>query len=574
MRVSLGDVPEILSAHPAEEYNRIATESGKFERLFHLWDNRGNVVEWIPVEKGKSALEIGAQAGAVTAALSKHYDRYVALDVSEEMKDACAKRKDVSDIEYVVSDVISFARNHTAEFDDIYLIGCLPEAEIYTGIPHGYDAFLDAAYSMLKENGRLILAVENKFGMKYWCGCREDYTGEFSVGLESFPNGEKTNTFSQKELKSLLEKASFKTLDWYYPYPDLYFAESVYSDDYLPKQGELMNNRNNYDRGRVLVFDELKVFNSVIKDDMFPYFANSYLVIGYKGSRPTKKPVYVKYSKQRGKAYALRTDIVSDGGKLFVTKKNCYPEGKAHVEGIYKAYDELAPIYEKQNLYLNEYKVASDGERVFTFIDGENLQSKIEDLIQIGELEEAQALFEEYIRRCFFERETVKFEKTDAFKEWYGDVNVPADMEAFPNGDCDLIASNIFITDDKWNIIDYEWSVDFPVPVKYLLYRSVFLAHHQMKRCDFLRLDVLMEKYHITKEEVRLFSQMDANFQAHVRGEVLSNNDVLARTGQETFTILEWFEVRKENERLKEEHARQNKHCPHGLRWLKRLGGR
>lgn len=574
MRVSLGDVAEVLSANPAEDYNRIAAESGNFERLFHLSDNRANVIEWLQVESGKSALEIGAQAGTISVVISKKYDRYVALDVSGEMKDAFGRRKDTKSVEYVVSDVLRYAKNHQNEFDDIYLVGCLAEAESYTGIKHGYEEFLAAVYGMLKENGRCILASENKFGMKYWCGCREDYTKNFYVGLESYPNEETTHTFSQKELKELLASVSFEQMDWYYPYPDLYFAESIYSDDYLPKQGELMNNRNNYDMDRVLVFDELKVFNSVIKDDMFPFFANAYLTVAYKGSKPEKKTVYVKYSKQRSKRYALRTDIISDSGKLYVTKKNCYPEGGAHVEGIYKAYDELYPVYKKQNLFLNEYQTGSDGERFFSYIDGENLQSRIEDMIQAGRQDDAQALFEEYIHRCFFERETVEFEKTDAFKEWYGDVDVPEGVEAFSNGDCDLIASNIFIRDNNWNIIDYEWSVDFPVPVKYLLYRSLFLAHHQMKRCEFLRLDVLMEKYGISEEEVRLFSQMDENFQAHVRGDVLPNSEVLRRTGKRTFTILDWFEIEKENERLKEEHARQNKHCPHGLRWLKRLGRR
>lgn len=29
----------------------------------------------------------------------------------------------------------------------------------------------------LKENGKVLLAIENKFGLKYWCGAAEDHTG-------------------------------------------------------------------------------------------------------------------------------------------------------------------------------------------------------------------------------------------------------------------------------------------------------------------------------------------------------------------------------------------------------------
>lgn len=581
MRVDLGDVAEVVSTHSADEYNQIAAESGNFNRLFHLSDNRANVVEWLKVPAGRSALEIGAQAGELSAVLGKKYTRYVALDISNEMKNAFEKREDTKGLEYVVSDVLSYAKNHPGVFDDIYLIGGLAEADVYTGAEDGYETLLDAVHQMLKPNGRLILAMENRFGMKYWAGCREEYSGCHYRGIENFPGENPERTYSKKELTNLLFTAGFKNLAWYYPYPDLYFTESVYSDDYLPKQGELMNNRNNYDTDRFLFFDELKVFDSVIEEGMFPFFANSFLTIAYKEYAPTDKTVYVKYSKQRDRRFAIRTDIVLKDGKLLVQKKPAYPEGQNHVDAIYRSYDAYDGLYRELGLFLNEYHEDADGEKYFSFVDGENLQSVLEDLIQKGREEKAKELFDEYIKRCFLTRETIDFEKTDNFVKWYGDVEFPKGTKAFANGDCDLICSNIILKDDTWNIIDYEWSVDFPVPVKYLLYRSLFLAHHQIKKCAFLDLNTLMQTYEISEEEQRLFAQMDENFQAYVRGNVLPNHEILKRIGQETFTIIDWTNQKldygrlvQENERLRIENARQNKHCSHGLRWLKRLGRR
>ena len=37
----------------------------------------------------------------------------------------------------------------------------------------------------------------------------------------------------------------------------------------------------------------------------------------------------------------------------------------------------------------------------------------------------------------------------------------------------DLIFENV-ILGDKYTIIDYEWSLDFPVPIEYIMFRSVF----------------------------------------------------------------------------------------------------
>ena len=54
---------------------------------------------------------------------------------------------------------------------------------------------------------------------------------------------------------------------------------AIYSDEYLPKVGELRDNRRNFDRERYLLFDESKAYDSIIKDGLFPIFSNSYLVV-------------------------------------------------------------------------------------------------------------------------------------------------------------------------------------------------------------------------------------------------------------------------------------------------------
>ena len=44
----------------------------------------------------------------------------------------------------------------------------------------------------------------------------------------------------------------------------------IYSDRYLPKVGELSNNLRNFDRDRMLLFDEKKVFDMLIREELFP----------------------------------------------------------------------------------------------------------------------------------------------------------------------------------------------------------------------------------------------------------------------------------------------------------------
>ena len=57
------------------------------------------------------------------------------------------------------------------------------------------------------------------------------------------------------------------------------FPFSVYSDAYLPRKGDLKENICNYDQRRLLLFDESKVFDSIIDNGLFPEFSNSFLVL-------------------------------------------------------------------------------------------------------------------------------------------------------------------------------------------------------------------------------------------------------------------------------------------------------
>lgn len=54
----------------------------------------------------------------------------------------------------------------------------------------------------LHPKGHLVLAVDNRFGIKYWAGAMEPHTGRYFDSLEG--NG---STCSRKELEVLLEKS-------------------------------------------------------------------------------------------------------------------------------------------------------------------------------------------------------------------------------------------------------------------------------------------------------------------------------------------------------------------------------
>lgn len=60
--------------------------------------------------------------------------------------------------------------------------------------------------------------------------------------------------------------------------PDYKIPIQIFSDEHLPAVGEIMYVSPNYDNDRLLLFDEKKALNNIIKNKQFEFFANSFLV--------------------------------------------------------------------------------------------------------------------------------------------------------------------------------------------------------------------------------------------------------------------------------------------------------
>ena len=60
--------------------------------------------------------------------------------------------------------------------------------------------------SYLKNTGKLLIAIENKLGMKYFAGAPEDHTDIPFFGINGYPGNHSVRTFSKTELQELVKK--------------------------------------------------------------------------------------------------------------------------------------------------------------------------------------------------------------------------------------------------------------------------------------------------------------------------------------------------------------------------------
>ena len=272
-----GDVEEKLLAlvkeYPKKEFNRVIAQTKDWTVMYHLSHIRSNILGAVSMNKNDSVLEIGSGCGAITGTLSKRRSMINAY-----------QNRECDNVRIVVGNFQDIEPNLDEKFDLITLNGVFEYAQLYIHSELPFHDFLKKISGHLKENGRIVIAIENKFGMKYWAGCQEDHMGGYFRGLEGYDgNKENVLTFSKKELEKMFKEVGFESYDFYYPYPDYKFPMVIYSDEWLPKEGELNRNLQNFDRERMVLFNETKVYDEILKNEMFPFFSNSYLVVLYKG---------------------------------------------------------------------------------------------------------------------------------------------------------------------------------------------------------------------------------------------------------------------------------------------------
>jgi len=270
---------ELLSiVQQNKEFDDVIEKDNRWPILYHLSKYRSNIIEWYPFVEEGHVLEIGAGCGAITKALSENLKQVTCVELSKKRSLINAYRnRESSNIEIIVGDFNQM--EFSQKYDYITLIGVLEYAPSFSNSKKPFHALLANVKKLLKPNGKLLIAIENKFGLKYWAGAREDHTSGFFDSIENYGNNNYVKTFSKKELKKLLIDVGFINIDYYYPMPDYKFPVQIFSEGRLPEVGELRDLIHNYDRDRIQLFEEANVLDSLIENNEFSFFANSFLVI-------------------------------------------------------------------------------------------------------------------------------------------------------------------------------------------------------------------------------------------------------------------------------------------------------
>jgi len=221
---------------------------------------------------------IGGGCGAITGALCRSLAQVKVVELSKRRSSINYERhKAFANLEIVVGNLNDIKFDQ--KFDYITLNGVLEYAGAFTKTDDPYGDFLKQIRGYLKADGKLIVAIENRYGLKYFAGAKEDHTGVGQDGITGYVGNDAVRTFGKKELEDLLSRSGFASQEFYYPHPDYKMPMEIYSDEHLPSIKSLLGKTPNFDQERWDIFDEQVAFRGIIENREFPFFANSFLVV-------------------------------------------------------------------------------------------------------------------------------------------------------------------------------------------------------------------------------------------------------------------------------------------------------
>lgn len=517
---------DITRNYAQVEYPRIIEERKSWPVLYHLSSLRENIVDWLPIDKSMKVLEVGAGCGAITGALARKAGKVTCVDLSKKRSLINAYRHmDCENVTIHVGNFQDIEPDLPCDYDYICLIGVFEYAQAYIGSESPYDDFLRIIQKHRKNNGCIVIAIENKLGLKYWAGCKEDHLGTWFSSLEDYPEGGVVRTFTRKGLIKVAQRCGFSDVSMYYPYPDYKFMTSLYSDSRLPKPGELSSNLRNFDRERLQLFDEKLVFDTLIKEEEFPLFSNSYLMI--LGETPEIK--YAKYSNDRAENFKIKTFLTekhSDGKtERQMEKHPLSKESEEHVRQICDKYEKLSERFAGGKIQINTCKLnenfisgetkKDDSYVTFEYLEGKTLEEFLDECLYRDDLEKFHMLFDEYLERISYHEEAAVT-------------------------DYDLIFSNILITEDgQWHVIDYEWTFEKAVEAKEIAFRAIYCYLLEDEKRNKLNLDSILYKLGITEAEAENYRRDEMKFQKYVTGKRMSMEEIRDVIDQPIYALSE-----------------------------------
>ena len=464
------------------------------ENILTLSEIRENILSWYPFKENTSILEIGANLGEITGLFCQKAKKVVAIEESKTKAEIIAKRhQNKQNLDIMVGDLNNIKIEE--KFDYIILIGYLENKKV------DFKQTLNIAKSLLDENGTILLALDNKLGMKYFS--KTDSTG---ITISNPVNKQFINLNKIYEYLKELDLSNIKT---YYPMPDYKLTNVIFTDQRPLSKNDLSRNVTYNNNDTILFFDENTAYRELldIKENISKNFVNSYL-LEISNKEINNKIKFISFSNMRKHEYKIKT-IMDDE---YVYKYPSNNESKKHIE---ETKENIEIIKESNLKTLDDY---NENGIISKFSKEKTLDEIIIELFKNNQKDEAIDLMKRFkneikeklkpgdIEKNVFDKYEIKYNKEDLLSMYF-----------VKDGLWDLIFQNCFFINQEFYFYDQEWKEE-NLPIDFIMYRAVKYFGRLKKYISDEDLYKILE---IDKGKIKLFDELDDKIQEKIRSEYM-----------------------------------------------------
>lgn len=350
---------------------------------------------------------------------------------------------------------------------------------------------LNVYRKLLKEDGTILFTVENRFGLKAFCGAADPYTGIVYDGINGYLKGSSDRCYSKKEVCNMLSEAGFDTYKFYYPVPDSRMPQMVFTDDFT-------NGINATERLIDYLYSDPsmlgihhRILPEMIGSGALGFMADSFLVEASL-SEEVSDIIYALPTSDRGKLSGMATTIRKNGT---VIKRPLFCEGEARLKELYENMEEL----EKRGIPVIKATLEKDEKGMYIsmpFVSFEGLSSALERMTKESVLSIFDRLFE-YINMA-------------------SDKNTNGNLE---KAYIDIAPCNAFYDEanDQIYIYDQEFVMD-DCPAEFAMYRTIRYAFQSIKNLrENYSIEEFYSRYGIDSDLKSVFDKKEEAFIESIR---------------------------------------------------------
>lgn len=475
----------------SEDYTQLISDDNRFFVKYHFSNQRAAMLRWYPFDKDSRVLEVGAEYGALTGALCDNC-RFVTAMTDTIFKakiiEERYKKRENLDIIAGTYDIIFESKE---KYDYIIFF---KELE-YVANPV---EILNKLKNKLSPEGKLLIAVENKYGIQNLCGKKDSHTG-IPFDVFSYKGKNEPRCYHKAELEQIFNNSNFESYKFYYPMPDYVAPRAIYTDNIQPG-ANIVERLVTYDEdSSTYVADDRQYYIDAALNGTYSFMCNSFFVELSNSDNITNID-YVTLSGYRTREKAFAVNVVSDDKCRVVRKKMLYPEAWNYASFLC----EQVEVLSKRGLNVLPMKLIGDSIEM-DYVDAPTVQQYIEHLTRIENIDK-QKIYNIFDR--LWENILISSpisEKGRCEFDTKG-LDVGPILE---KGYLELITLNSFWENDDILYFDQEYVRD-NYPARYIMARNIMHSYGMIPRLnDIINRSDMAVRYGITPELEDLFLEVE-----------------------------------------------------------------